>query len=162
MLNRDRFSWSPASPSRDRLCLVALPLSSSPARTGRGWGTPQHGPDPVASVTCHAHLKGGGKEEEKLCGQLTVSVKRSSFFFSGTSPEPLPPIPSALMSCNKKDGPCLGSGSSSAAPQTMSGVPEAMQTRGCHGKSWGTADYPQKSQRMAVWASPGVSVTRLL
>ena len=65
------------------------------------------------------------------------------------------------MSSNKKDGPSLGLGSSSAAPQSMSGVPKAMQTRGHHGKSWGTADYPQKSERRAVWASPGVSATGL-
>lgn len=81
VLNLDRFSWSPDGPSIAKLGLVALTLSSSLARMGRCWGTVQCGPDPVASVTCHVHLKGGGKEEEKLCGQLIVSVKRSSFLF---------------------------------------------------------------------------------
>ena len=81
VLNQDRFSWSPGGPSIARLCLVALPPSSSPARMGRCWETTQCGPDPMASLTCHAHLKGGGREEEKLCGQLIVSVKRSSFLF---------------------------------------------------------------------------------
>ena len=51
------------------------------SRDGEMLGDTKCGPDPVASVTCHVHLKGGGKEEEKLCGQLTVSVKRSSFLF---------------------------------------------------------------------------------
>ena len=89
VLNQDRFSLSPGGPSIDRLCLVALPPSSSPARMGRGWGTTRHGPDPMASVTCHAHLKGGGKEGEKLCGQLTVSVKHSSFLFCRWSGIPI-------------------------------------------------------------------------
>lgn len=66
VLNRDRYSWSPGGPSIDRLCLVALPPSSSPARTGRGWGTTQR----VLVLWPLSHA---------MCTSREVGKKRKSF-----------------------------------------------------------------------------------
>ena len=65
VLNRDRYSWSPGGPSIDRLSggSASIILTS---QNGKRLGDHAAGPGPMASVTCHVHLKGGGKEEEKL------------------------------------------------------------------------------------------------
>ena len=119
--SQDRFSWSPKWSS----CNQALSVwwlcrhHPHPTRRGKSWGTTRawpgstrttSAPVPLASVVCYTHLKGGGKEEQRVCDQLTVLQSLPCFIYGVKRPslecpqKSLPPILSCLTGYREKDG----------------------------------------------------------